>query len=188
MHQILNQEIKHHLSNLSGLKHCASPPCVQIQAMTGPSCQSPRCKAAGSQKSFSLVTLKCSNSKLPIYLWDYYTAATAKSLQSWLLHYIHIILRASLVAQLVKNLTAMQKSPVRFLGLGRSLEEGKSFPLQYSGLENSMDYIVHGVTKSQTQNRATFTHSHNLNNLKYLCVFTIDTYLTPTYLLLILFQ
>ena len=36
-------------------------------------------------------------------------------------------------------------------GLGRSLGEGNSYPLQYSGLENSMDYIVHGVTKCGTQ-------------------------------------
>ena len=35
-------------------------------------------------------------------------------------------------------------------GLGRSTGEGKGYPLQYSGLENSMDYIVHGVTKSRT--------------------------------------
>ena len=35
-------------------------------------------------------------------------------------------------------------------GLGRSLEEGKGYPLQYSGLENYMDCIVHGVAKSQT--------------------------------------
>ena len=34
--------------------------------------------------------------------------------------------------------------------LGRSPGEGKGYPLQYSGLENSMDYIVHGVTKSWT--------------------------------------
>ena len=34
--------------------------------------------------------------------------------------------------------------------LGRSPGEGKGYPLQYSGLENSMDCIVHGVTKSQT--------------------------------------
>ena len=33
-------------------------------------------------------------------------------------------------------------------GLGRSPGEGNSYPLQYSGLENSMDSIVHGVTKS----------------------------------------
>ena len=32
-------------------------------------------------------------------------------------------------------------------GLGRSPEEGKGYPLQYSGLENSMDCIVHGVAK-----------------------------------------
>ena len=36
-------------------------------------------------------------------------------------------------------------------GLGRSPGEGKGYPLQYSGLENSMDCIVHGVPKSQTQ-------------------------------------
>ena len=32
-------------------------------------------------------------------------------------------------------------------GLGRSPEEGHGNPLQYPGLENSMDCIVHGVTK-----------------------------------------
>ena len=106
------------------------------------------------------------------------------SLKSW----------ASLIAQLVKNLPAMQEILVWFLGqaryagegigsplqyswaslkaqmeknpgdlgshnagdlglileLGRSLGEGNKCPLQYSGLENPMDYIVHGVTKSQT--------------------------------------
>ena len=31
--------------------------------------------------------------------------------------------------------------------LERSLGEGKGYPLQYSGLENSMDYIVHGVER-----------------------------------------
>ena len=36
-------------------------------------------------------------------------------------------------------------------GLGRSPGEGKGYPLQYSGLENSMDCIVHGVAKSQTR-------------------------------------
>ena len=35
-------------------------------------------------------------------------------------------------------------------GLGRSLGEGKDYPLQYSGLKNSMNYIGHGVTKSWT--------------------------------------
>ena len=35
-------------------------------------------------------------------------------------------------------------------GLKRSPGEGKDYPFQYSGLENSMECIVHGVTKSQT--------------------------------------
>ena len=96
---------------------------------------------------------------------------------------------ASLIAQLVENLPAIQETwfnsrvgkiwrkdrlptPV-FLGfpggsagkksacnvgdlglipgLGRSSGEGKGYPLQYSGLENPMDSIVHGVAKSWTQ-------------------------------------
>ena len=43
-------------------------------------------------------------------------------------------------------------------GLERSSGEGKGYPLQYSGLENSMDCIVHGVAaKSWTQVTFTFT-------------------------------
>ena len=44
-------------------------------------------------------------------------------------------------------------------GLGKSPGEGKGYPLQYSGLENSMDSIVHGVTKSQTR-LSDFTFFH----------------------------
>ena len=36
------------------------------------------------------------------------------------------------------------------LGSGRSPGEGKGYLLQYSGLKNSMDHIVHGVTESNT--------------------------------------
>ena len=35
-------------------------------------------------------------------------------------------------------------------GLGRSPGEGNGYPVQYSGLENSMDCVVHEVAKSQT--------------------------------------
>ena len=49
-------------------------------------------------------------------------------------------------------------------GLGRSPGEGKGYSLQYSGLENTMDYIVHGVAKSWTQ----------LSNFNFhLCGYTI---------------
>jgi len=36
-------------------------------------------------------------------------------------------------------------------GLGRSPGKGNGYPLQYSDLENSMECIVHGVTKSWAQ-------------------------------------
>ena len=61
--------------------------------------------------------------------------------------------RASLVAQLIKNLPAMRETWVWSLGWEDPLER---LPLQYSAVENSMDCIVHGVTKSQTWLR-TFT-------------------------------
>ena len=57
---------------------------------------------------------------------------------------------ASLVAQLVKNPPAMAGDLDLIPGLGRSPGEAKGYSLQYSGLENSMNCIVHGVAKSQT--------------------------------------
>ena len=110
------------------------------------------------------------------------------------------ILRPSLIAQLVKNLPAMQETLVQLLsqedllekgqathssilgfpcgsagkestcnvgdlgsipGLGKSLGEGKGSPLQYPGLENSMDCIFCGVSKSRIQlNDFHFTSLH----------------------------
>ena len=54
--------------------------------------------------------------------------------------------------------------PGSISGLGRSAGEGKAYPLQHSGLENSMDCIVHGITKSRTLlNEFTFIfHFHAL--------------------------
>ena len=62
-------------------------------------------------------------------------------------------------------------------GLGRSPGEGKGSPLQYSGLENSMDYIIHGVAKSRTQLRDfhftslqphSYKNMNSANNLNHL--------------------
>ena len=59
---------------------------------------------------------------------------------------------ASLITQLVKNPPAVQGTWVQSLGWEDPLEKGKAtHSLQYSGLENSMDCIVHGVAKSWTQ-------------------------------------
>ena len=57
---------------------------------------------------------------------------------------------ASLVAQLVRNLPVVQETWVRSLGWEDHLEKGKATQLQYSGLDNSMDSIIHGVAKSWT--------------------------------------
>ena len=47
-------------------------------------------------------------------------------------------------------------------GLGRSPGEGKGYPHQYSGLENSMDCMVHRVRKSQAQLRDFHFHFKSL--------------------------
>ena len=70
----------------------------------------------------------------------------------------------SLVAQMVKNPPAMRETWVRSLGWEDPLEKG-SHLLQYSGLENSMDCIVRGVTKSQTHlatEQPPPEHSHHI--------------------------
>ena len=62
-------------------------------------------------------------------------------------------------------------------GLGRSPGEGKGYPLQYSGLENFVDCIVHSVAKSGTRlsdfhwiNRSSeFRFSHLLSWISNLC-------------------
>jgi len=52
---------------------------------------------------------------------------------------------------LVKKSTCNAGDSGSISGLGRSTGEGIGYPLQYSGLENSIDCIVHGVAKSQTR-------------------------------------
>ena len=64
--------------------------------------------------------------------------------------------RASLVAQSVKNLPAVQETRVQSLGWEDSPGGGHGNPLQYSCLENPMDRgawraTVHRVTQSWTQ-------------------------------------
>ena len=74
------------------------------------------------------------------------------------------------MVQAVKNLPEMQETWVRSLGWEDSPGEQTGYPLQSTGLENSMDCIVHGVAKSQT--RLSNFHSHFTSSLilrKSLC-------------------
>ena len=55
--------------------------------------------------------------------------------------------------------------------LGKSPGEGNGCPLQYSGLENSMDSIVHGVTKNWIQlSDFHFTLACNISSSYILCL------------------
>ena len=58
---------------------------------------------------------------------------------------------SSLVAQLVKNPPTMWETWVPSLDWKDLLEMGMAYPLQYTGLKNSTDCVVHGVAKSWTQ-------------------------------------
>ena len=75
---------------------------------------------------------------------------------------------AGRLARLVKNLPAMQENLVWFLDWEDLLEKGKSYPLQYSGLENSMDCMG---SQRVGQDWATFTSGEgNGNPLQYSCL------------------
>ena len=65
---------------------------------------------------------------------------------------------------MVKNLPASAGDLGSVPGLGKSAGEGKGYPLQYSGLENSMDCIVPWVTKSRTPLRTLSFTSVYLTN------------------------
>ena len=66
----------------------------------------------------------------------------------------------SLRAQLVKKSACNAGDPSSIPGLGRSPEEGKGYPLQYSGLENSMDtYSPWGRKESDTTERLSLSLS-----------------------------
>ena len=58
---------------------------------------------------------------------------------------------AFIVAQMVKNLPAMQETWVQFLGWEDPLEKGNGNALQYSCLENPMDRGVWWVTSMGSQ-------------------------------------
>ena len=54
----------------------------------------------------------------------------------------------TLTAQLVKNLPAVQQTPVRFLGWEDPLEKGKAIHSSILAWRIPMAYTVHGVAKS----------------------------------------
>ena len=66
------------------------------------------------------------------------------------------------MAHLVKNPPAVWETWVGSLGWEDPPGEGKGYPLQYSDLENSMDYIVHGVTESDMTEQLSHAESYDI--------------------------
>ena len=76
-----------------------------------------------------------------------------------------------------KESTCSAGDPGSISGSGRSPEEGKGYPLQYSGLENSMDCIVHGVAKTWT--RLSNFHFQMIHQFSQFSRSVVSNYLRP---------
>ena len=76
--------------------------------------------------------------------------------------------------------SADKESTCNASGLGRCPREGKGYPSQYSGLENSMDCTVHEVAKSWTPlSIFHFLHFHKDNmNFYPMCLSQLDFFKT----------
>ena len=78
------------------------------------------------------------------------TALTIQIFVSKVMSLLFNVLSRFVISSVGKESICNAGDPSLIPGSGRSAGEGKGYPLQHSGLENSMDYVVHGVTKSQT--------------------------------------
>ena len=87
-------------------------------------------------------------------VWNHTVASACEMALVWIWYFP--LLSLPLVAQMVKNLPAMQETRALIPESGRSPGEGNGNPLQYSCLENSMDRGAwwargRGVAKSRTR-------------------------------------
>ena len=114
----------------------------------------------------------------PCHLWGarpvWLTSATVKSWKSMVLPppTVWPLPHSSAGTESVCNAGGLGSIP----GLGRSPGEAKGYPLQYPGLENSMDCIVYGVTKSWTR----------LSNFHFTWVWTYSKYRQTLSLLILM--
>ena len=74
--------------------------------------------------------------------------------------------RTSLVAQLVKNLSAVRETWVQSLCWEDPLEKGKATHSSILAQRNSMDRIVHEVSKSRTRLRDSHFTSHRITEMQ----------------------
>ena len=115
-------------------------------------------KASVEETSIKLTSLCSFQSSWPVYFWLLWQPQTSAFISSFQLISMRL-LKTSLNSLLLSfpcgsagkacacNVGDLGSIP----GLGRSPGDGKGYPLQYSGLENCMDCLVHGVAKSRIQ-------------------------------------
>ena len=134
---------------LSSFKEMGSAPCSYSAAGKNKHCTFPR----GKRLVLMETIRSCYENNFRIHKSEVQTQDHQQRMRL-----VRLCYRASLVVQLVKNPPLyvdsyfpnagnLSSTP----GLGRSPGEGNGNALQYSGLENSKDYIVHGVAKSPTR-------------------------------------
>ena len=109
---------------------------------------------------FSLVKKGCSALQLKTYL-------NVSSCFPSTFNSIHSHFGPSLVTT-GKESACNAGDPGSIPGLGRDPGEGKGYPLQYSGLETSMDCIAHGMAKNWTRLSDFHFHSHFWTNNRVL--------------------
>ena len=119
----------------------------------------------------------------PTLTYHYYSKSIAdvRVHSWWCIVYGYTCHWASSVASADKESSCSAGDLGSIPGLGRSPGEGKGYQLQYSGLENSMDYIVHGVAKSRTRlsdfhftaymSLHASTHHYGISNFTVLKIF-----------------
>ena len=83
---------------------------------------------------------------------------SSRDFKEKIIYVILVNILAGCLAQMVKNLPAMQETWVQSLGWEDPLEKGEGYPLHHSCLDNSTDReawwaTVHGVAQSWTRLR-----------------------------------
>ena len=77
------------------------------------------------------------------------TALAIQTFVSQVMSLLFNVLSRFVISSVRKESVCSAGDPSLIPGLGQPAREGKGYPLQYSVLENSTDYIVHGVAKSR---------------------------------------
>ena len=75
------------------------------------------------------------------------TALTIQNFVSKVMSLFFNVLSRFVISSVGKESVCNAGDPSLIPGSGRSAREGKGYPLQYSDLEKSMDYIVHGLQR-----------------------------------------